>query len=155
PTAAVTRALSDGQLDGKVPWLYQTSVGVLNASAPPRDQAQAHFRQALEAAYGRDHAAQKPSGEKLDQAANALTALYHRNVYPDMNLTWNNYRSQIGHGGPDPGKFKGQCFRCHAGDHKTAEGQELSSKCELCHEVVAKDELLNDLPDELKPFLRL
>ncbi|HXI60295.1 MAG TPA: NapC/NirT family cytochrome c, partial [Polyangia bacterium] len=155
PTAAVTRALSDGQLDRKVPWLYQTSVRVLKAATPSRDQAQAHFRQALEAAYGRDHAAQTPSGEKLDQAATALTALYHRNVYPDMNLTWSNYRSQIGHGGPDPGKFKWQCFRCHAGDHKTAEGQELSSKCELCHEVVAKDELPGDLPDEIKPFLRL
>jgi hypothetical protein len=126
------------------------------ASAPPsRDLAEVHYRHALEASYGRDHAQQKPPAEKLDGAARALAALYHRNVYPRMNLTWNHYPSLIGHGGPDPGTTKAQCFRCHAGDHLTADGQELSSKCELCHEVVAKDELPADLPDELRPLLRL
>jgi hypothetical protein len=90
----------------------------------------------------------------LEAAAQGLAALYRRNVYPAMNLTWNNYPSQMGHGGPDPGDTKTQCFRCHAGDRHTADGQELSAKCELCHEIVAKDELPQDLPDEIRPLLR-
>jgi len=155
PEEAVTRALADGRLDRKVPWLYQVGVGVLKTSTPPRDQADAQLRAALDAAYTRDHAAQKPAADKLDAAARALAALYRRNVYPEMRLTWNNYPSEIGHGGADPGSTKAQCFRCHNSDHQTADGQELSSKCELCHEVVAKDELPADLPDELKPLLRL
>jgi nitrate/TMAO reductase-like tetraheme cytochrome c subunit len=155
PEAAVTRALKDGDLDRKIPWLHAVSVGVLEGATPPREQAETAFRQALETAYGRDHAAQKPSSEGLDQAARTLAGLYRRNVYPGMKLSWNTYPSQIGHGGPDPGEFKGQCFRCHSGDHRTADGQELSSKCESCHEVVAKDELPEDLPDELRPLLHL
>ena len=96
-----------------------------------------------------------PAATALDQAAGGLAGLYLRNVYPSMNLSWNNYPSQMGHGGPDPGASKAQCFRCHAGDHRTADGQELSSKCESCHEVVLKDELPDDLPDEIKPLFRL
>jgi hypothetical protein len=150
----VTRALTEGQLDRDVPWLYQASVRVLKTATPPRDQAVVHFRQALEAQYGADHAGQKPPAPGLDGAARTLAALYHRNIYPDMKLTWGTYTSQIGHGGPDPGAFKGQCFRCHAGDHQTSDGQVLSNKCEVCHEVVAKDELPKDLPEDLLPLLR-
>jgi hypothetical protein len=155
PADAVARALADGRLDRKVPWLYQVGVGVLAGAAPPRARAESELRAALDAAYARDHAAQKPAAAKLDETARALAALYLRNVYPEMNLRWNTYASEIGHGGPDPGDTKAQCFRCHSSDHKTAKGEELSSKCELCHEVVAKDELPADLPDEIRPLLRL
>jgi hypothetical protein len=155
PEVAVTRAFTEGRLDRKVPWLYGVGVRALATAAPARDQAQGYFRAALDAGYARDHAAQKPAGPALDEAAHTLAGLYLRNIYPAMNLSWNNYPSQIGHGGPDPGNVKSQCFRCHSGDHRTAAGQELSSKCELCHEVVAKDELPTDLPDELRPLLHL
>ena len=155
PDNAVTRALADGRLDRKVPWLHAVATGVLEREKPAREQAEAHFRQALADSYTRSHAQEMPTAETLNQAARGLTDLYRRNVYPAMNLSWNNYPSQMGHGGPDPGNSKAQCFRCHAGDHRTADGQELSSKCELCHEVVLKDELPADLPDEIKPLLRL
>jgi NapC/NirT cytochrome c family, N-terminal region len=155
PENAVTQALADGRLDRKVPWLYQVGVRVLQAGTPPRDQAEAQFHRALEAGYDHDHPQQKPSAQALDQAARGLAALYQRNVYPVMQLSWNKYPSEMGHGGPDPGNSKAQCFRCHSGDHLTADGQELSSKCGLCHEVVAKDERPEDLPDELRPLLRL
>jgi hypothetical protein len=72
-----------------------------------------------------------------------------------MKLSWNRYPSNIGHNGPDPGDTRTQCFRCHAGDRQTADGRELSGKCESCHEVVAKDELPADLPDEIRPLLHL
>ena len=155
PENAVTRALADGRLDRKVPWLHKVAASVLEREKPPRDQAETHFRKALVDNYTREHAQEMPAAAALDQAATGLADLYRRNVYPSMNLSWNNYPSQMGHGGPDPGASKAQCFRCHAGDHHTADGQELSSKCELCHEVVLKDELPADLPDEIKPLLRL
>lgn len=155
PEAAVTRALVEGRLDRKIPWLYAVSAGVLASATPPRDGARAYFRRALETSYAQSHAAQKPPAQALDQSADALAALYLRNVYPDMNLKWGNYRSRIGHGGADPGNTKAQCFRCHSGEHRTADGQELSGKCEFCHEIVAKDELPADLPDEIQPLFHL
>ena len=125
----MTRALVDGQLDRKIPWIYAVSTGVLASATPPRDGAKAYFRQALETSYGQAHAAQKPPAQALDQSADTLAALYLRNVYPDMKLNWGNYRSRIGHGGPNPGNTKAQCFRCHSGEHRTADAHRGSA----CH----------------------
>jgi len=155
PEAAVEKALASGRLDRSLPWIKQVAVGVLKAESPPRAEAERQFRRALGQAYERDHANAVPSSEKLDQAARGLAALYRRNVYPEMRLAWNNYPSNIGHNGPDPGNFKGQCFRCHDGEHATADGKVIPSKCELCHDVMAKDEVPKDLPDEIRPFLHL
>jgi hypothetical protein len=152
PENAVNRALARGLLDRKVPWLRKTALAVLAGATPPRESATEYFRKALEEGYRREHPAQVPAAASLDAAARALGALYRRNVYPAMKLSWNQYPSNIGHGGPDPGDTKAQCFRCHAGDHKTADGREISSKCESCHEVIAKDELPDDLPDEIRPL---
>lgn len=155
PEVAVNRALVEGTLDRTVPWLRKIARGVLEAGHPARAEAELQFRRALDEAYRREHPEAIPATEKLDAAARGIAALYRRNVYPDMNLTWNNYPSNIGHGGPDPGNFKGQCFRCHDGDHQTKEGKAISNKCEVCHEVIAKGELPKDLPDEIQPFLHL
>lgn len=155
PENAIDRALTEGLLDRGVPWLHQLGLAALKSGAPSHDEADAYFLAALQQGYERDHPAQKPAVDKLAASARGLATLYRRNVYPKMNLTWNNYRSNIGHGGPDPGSAKSECFRCHSGDHKTKDGRELSSKCESCHEVIAKDELPQDLPDEIRPFLHL
>ena len=156
PEAAVTRALVEGRLDRKIPWLYAVSAGVLASATPPARWREGVLpRTRWRPVTRTSHAAQKPPAQALDQSADALAALYLRNVYPDMNLKWGNYRSRIGHGGADPGNTKAQCFRCHSGEHRTADGQELSGKCEFCHEIVAKDELPADLPDEIRPLFHL
>jgi nitrate/TMAO reductase-like tetraheme cytochrome c subunit len=155
PTAAINRAFTMGLLDRGVPWLHQMGLAALKDATPPRDQAEAYFQTALERGYGREHPAQRPAADKLAAASRGLATLYRRNVFPEMKVTWNSYRSNIGHGGPDPGAAKTECFRCHSGDHKTKDGRELSSKCESCHEVIAKDELPEDLPDEIRGFLHL
>jgi hypothetical protein len=154
PESAINKGLREGLLDGSVPWLHQMGLLALKSGAPPRAQAEEFFQAALEQGYGREHAAQKPAADKLEASARGLATLYRRNVYPAMQVTWNTYRSNMGHGGPDPGKAKSECFRCHSGDHKTKDGRDLSSKCESCHEMIAKDELPDDLPDEIRPFLR-
>lgn len=155
PESAINHGLTEGLLDRGVPWLHQIGVEVLKSASPPRDQAESYFKGALDEAYGRAHPAQRPAADKLEAAAKGLATLYRRNVYPAMKVTWNTYRSNLGHGGPDPGNAKTECFRCHSGDHKTKDGKELSSKCEGCHEVIAKDEIPGDLPDEIRPFLHL
>jgi len=152
---AIERALADGRLDRSVPWLHEVAREVLKDAAPARDEAETFFLGRLEASYTRLHAAEKPTADVLATAAKGLAALYKRNVYPSMNLTWDTYPTQMGHGGADPGNVKTQCFRCHSGDYKTAAGEEIPAKCELCHEVVVKDELPADLPDEIRPLLQL
>src|SRR5581483_5010423 len=137
PERAVNRGFTQGILDRKIPWLRQMGLAALTGAKPNRDDAAAFFRKALDEKYTQAHAAQKPAPAALDGAAEGLAALYRRNVYPNMNIDWGQYASNIGHGGPDPGNTRVQCFRCHSGNHQTADGRELTSKCESCHEVIA------------------
>ena len=72
-----------------------------------------------------------------------LVAIYDRNVFPSMKVTWGTYPNNIGHMAY-PG-----CFRCHDGSHTSKSGKTLSNDCSLCHNLLATDEthpnVLNDL----------
>jgi hypothetical protein len=46
-------------------------------------------------------------GTDIQSAAVALSAIYGRNVFPDLRVTWGTYPSNLGHM-----DFPG-CFRCH------------------------------------------
>lgn len=46
---------------------------------------------------------------QVEQAARTLVAIYSRNVFPSMKVTWGTYPDNIGHM-DYPG-----CFRCHDG----------------------------------------
>ena len=72
-----------------------------------------------------------------------------------MNLTWNGYPSQIGHGGPDPGSDQGPVLPLPRWRPPHGRRRGALLEVRICHEVVAKDELPEDLPDELRPLLHL
>ena len=61
-------------------------------------------------------------------------AIYLRNVFPEMKVTWGTYPNNIGHE-----DFLG-CFRCHDDQHKRADGRTVTQDCEACHAIVAQDE---------------
>jgi hypothetical protein len=71
---------------------------------------------------------------EIQAAGAALLAIYQRNVFPDLKVTWGAYLNNLGHV-DTPG-----CFRCHDGGHSTAAGQTISQDCDICHKVVAVDE---------------
>ena len=72
-----------------------------------------------------------------------MQAIYLKNVFPSMKLTWGSHPYNLGHD-ESPG-----CFRCHDGNHKTASGKFISSDCDSCHQLLAQEEkepkILKDL----------
>ena len=60
-----------------------------------------------------------------------------------MKVTWGTYPSNLGHM-DSPG-----CFRCHDGDHVSADGRSIPNDCSTCHDLLAVDEkdpkILSDL----------
>jgi nitrate/TMAO reductase-like tetraheme cytochrome c subunit len=142
PQDAVDRAIFAEALDSKVPYLAAVASGLLGQAAAPRDGAEAWFQSALAAAYKTDHPEVKPDPAALAQAANTLSRLYLRNVYPAMNLTWKRHFSNTGHraeGLDNPG-----CFRCHDGARVATlpdgRKKKLSQSCDMCHTGLAFDE---------------
>jgi len=71
----------------------------------------------------------------ISQASAEIAAIYNRNVFPDLKVTWGTYPNNLGHT-----DFPG-CFRCHDGSHSTADRKTtITQDCNTCHEPLAVEE---------------
>jgi len=141
----VDAALLAGRLDARLPYLRREAVKALRADYPAKEAAAAGLRQALAAFY----AGQPPSGAErgalVDAAAAELAAIWGRNVWPQMKITWGTYPTLLGHE-QSPG-----CFRCHDGEHATRDGKVISNDCGLCHSILAEGEKDPAILKQLSP----
>ena len=71
---------------------------------------------------------------ELKNASDAVQAIYLRNVFPEMKITWGTYVNNLGHT-----DFPG-CFRCHDGDHVSADGRSIPNDCSTCHNLIVVEE---------------
>jgi hypothetical protein len=63
-----------------------------------------------------------------------VLAIYNRNVFPDLKVSWGTYPNNLGHT-----DFPG-CFRCHDGSHATTDRKAIKQDCDVCHQPLAMDE---------------
>ena len=135
PDRAVDRALADGQIAASLPFVKKTGAALIQADYPSDAEAAQKIPAGLTAFYAQtypDVAAKR--GAEIQAAGAALLAIYQRNVFPDLKVTWGTYLNNLGHV-DSPG-----CFRCHDGGHATAAGQAITQDCDTCHKAVAVDE---------------
>ena len=134
PAAAVDKALRLNRIDPGLPFVKKVAVEALDAAKGDRGDLDAigrtmetHFRQSFGDAY-------ESNAPRVEQAINEVKAIYSRNVFPEMNVTWGTYINNIGHD-----QFPG-CFRCHDGSFSSADGKVINNDCTLCHNVLAMEE---------------
>ena len=53
---------------------------------------------------------------------------------PDMKLNWQTHPNNLGH------FYAPGCFRCHDGQHVSADGRVISKDCNQCHTVLSETE---------------
>ncbi len=141
---AIDEAMADGTPSPSLPFVHKQGLQLIQASYASQAEAGQKIVAGLDdfyrAQYPQVWAAQRPL---VDAAGKRLVAIYDRNVFPDMKVTWGTYPNNIGHMAY-PG-----CFRCHDGNHVAKDGKALSNDCSLCHNLLAVDEthpqVLNDL----------
>ena len=125
---AVDAAMAHDQISPKLPWVKRETVAALKENYPSREAATEAIARRLDEFYRANptdvYAQQK---DAIDRAVRTAQALYLRNVFPSMNVTWGTYANNIGHS-DSPG-----CFRCHDDNHKTKDGQVIRQDCDLCH----------------------
>ena len=127
PERAVDAAIASNVLP-RLPFVRREAVAALKAEYPDRDTAQREIARKLDAFYKSLPGDLMTSrGEEVARAARAVQAVYARNVFPKMKVTFGTYPSHLGHM-DTPG-----CFRCHGGEQKTKDGQTISQDCALCH----------------------
>ena len=135
PERAMDKALAVGNIAAGLPYVKKKSVELLKANYATSAEAAAQLPPALAAFYQQNYpdvyAARSPD---IQQAGQAVLAIYNRNVFPDLKVTWGTYPNNLGHT-----DFPG-CFRCHDGSHTTADGKTIAQDCTTCHQPLATEE---------------
>jgi PAS domain-containing protein len=132
PEVVVDRLLLDGRLPAALPQIKKVALAVLRREYATRPAAESGILAGLREYYRREYPDVAARDNDLLSAASTLyREAYASNIYPALKIGWNTYPSNLGHrAGPG-------CFRCHDGEHRTADGRVLPQDCDLCHAVLA------------------
>ena len=120
---AVDEAMVDGDPSPGLPFVHKEGLQLIQATYASQVEAGQKIAAGLDDFYRTQYpdvwTAQRA---QVDAArASRLVAIYDRNVFPIMKVTWGTYPNNIGHMAY-PG-----CFRCHDGSHTTKDGKTLSA----------------------------
>jgi nitrate/TMAO reductase-like tetraheme cytochrome c subunit len=135
PDQAVDQSLLSGRLDVSLPYLKQQSVAVLTVNYPSTGAALEGIARGLHNFYEAKYP-ELANRKQLEirNAVDEVQKIYQRTTFPEMRVNWETHPNNIGHF-----YFNG-CFRCHDGQHVSADGKVIPKDCETCHTVLAQQE---------------
>jgi hypothetical protein len=144
PDTAVDKQMSLGRISADLPYIKKKAVELLKVNYPDRDMARHRITDALTNFYRTNYPeidrAQRAS---VEQSGEEIAAIYLRNIFPDMRVTWGTHPDNLGH------TASLGCFRCHDGSHTSAAGQTITNDCSACHQIIVSGEnnpkILTDL----------
>jgi hypothetical protein len=135
PERAIDKALAFGEIPSGLPFIKKEGVQLLKTDYRTSEDAAEKLPAGLINYYRQNYPeiyASRPGDIRL--AAKTVLAIYNRNVFPDLKVTWGTYPNNLGHT-----DFPG-CFRCHDGSHTTRDGTAITQDCTACHQPLAMDE---------------
>ena len=125
PDIAVDLAIALGQIDRTLPFIKKHAVEALTQRYATRTEGLEKIATKLASYY--------PGDARARQAINEVQRIYRQNFFPEMKANWKVYPDDIGH------RNWAGCFRCHDGQHKTADGKKtITNDCNACHVILAQ-----------------
>lgn len=124
PDSAVNLALSLGQIDRTLPWIKTNAVYALTRPYRNDTEAREGIATLLDERY--------PNDPRINQVIPVVQRIYADNFFPEMKSDWKAYPDNIGH------MLWPGCFRCHDGNHKSADGKVITASCNACHTILAQ-----------------
>jgi nitrate/TMAO reductase-like tetraheme cytochrome c subunit len=135
PERALDRGLAIGEIPVTLPFIKKKGLELLKTSYSTSKEANDKLPAALVGFYRQDYPdIYARRTQDVQNAGQAILAIYNRNVFPEMKVTWGTYANNLGHM-----DFPG-CFRCHDGSHTSSDGKTITQDCNTCHEPLAMDE---------------
>jgi hypothetical protein len=133
---ALDRAIALGQVPVSLPFIKKQGLAALQASYSSNAEATRRIADGIDQYYRQAHPdVYEKRRRDVAAAAQAVAAVYNRNVFPDLQVTWGTYPNNLGHV-DSPG-----CFRCHDGSHTSPESKDaISADCAACHQILADGE---------------
>jgi hypothetical protein len=135
PDRALDKAMNAGQISAGLPFAKKKALEILKTNYTTRDEAARRIPEAFAQYYRESQPAvwaQRQS--EVTSSGQAVLAIWNRNIFPDMNVTWGRYPVNIGHT-----DFPG-CFRCHDAAHNAKDGSSITQDCNACHNLLSMDE---------------
>lgn len=133
PDLAVDRAFVAGRLDRSLPFLKREMVRLLSAPYPSTAKALEAIATGLADFYQDKYPSlYAHKGPALEGAIAQAQEIYRSNFFPEMGVDWRTHPDNIGH------LYYRGCFRCHDGQHVSADGRVISKACEICHSIIGQ-----------------
>ncbi len=144
PERAVDLQMSEGRISPELPFIKKKAVEVLHAEYSDRETGRQRIIATLTDFYRTSYPdVYRNQRALVDTSAQQVAAIYLRNIFPEMKVAWGVHPNNIGHE-----DFPG-CFRCHDGNHTSADGKTITQDCSACHNILAMEEqnpkILSDL----------
>ena len=128
PDVAVDSALSRNVISATLPWVKTIAVNTLSRDFLTSEAAHDAIRKDVLAFYDEKYPdLAKARASDIEGVVAGVTAIFDRNVFPKMGVSWKTYPTNIGH------RNSAGCFRCHDGRHVSADGKVLTHECKACH----------------------
>jgi nitrate/TMAO reductase-like tetraheme cytochrome c subunit len=135
PDQSVDQALLARRIDSSLPFIKQEAVTVLAATYKTNDEALRSIASGLQGFYQTKYPDVAKSKQlEIRNAVAEIQQIYSRTTFPDMKLNWQTHPNNLGHY-----YFPG-CFRCHDGQHVSADGRVISKDCNQCHSLMSETE---------------
>jgi len=134
PDRALDKAFAEKRISTELPFLKKKAVELLKAEYKDQGDAAAKIPVAVAEYYRTTYPEIfKHKRAQVDAAGEVVKAIYMRNVFPEMKITWGTHPNNIGH------EEAVGCFRCHDGTHTAADGKVIKGDCDTCHTILAQD----------------
>ena len=135
PDQAVDQALLARRLDVSLPFVKQQAVAVLTGTYATTDAAVQAIANGLNSFYESKYPdVAKTKQLEIRNAVDEVQQIFRRTTFPEMKLNWETHPNNLGHF-----YFSG-CFRCHDGQHVSADGKVVSKDCTQCHTLMSETE---------------
>jgi nitrate/TMAO reductase-like tetraheme cytochrome c subunit len=146
PDQAVDQALLARRLDVSLPFLKAQAVTVLTGTYATTDAAVQAIANGLNSFYESKYPeVAKTKQLEIRNAVEEVQQIFRRTTFPEMKLNWQTHPNNLGHF-----YFSG-CFRCHDGQHVSADGKVVSKDCTQCHTLMSETEGTTSLASTAAP----
>ncbi|HTW57177.1 MAG TPA: NapC/NirT family cytochrome c [Terriglobales bacterium] len=135
PDLSVDQSLLARRLDVSLPFIKQQSVTVLTGTYATTDEAMRGIASGLQDFYEKKYPdLAKTKQLEIRGAVTEVQQIFKRTTFPEMKLNWQTHPNNLGH------FYYTGCFRCHDGQHVSADGKIISKDCNQCHTLMSETE---------------
>ncbi len=128
PNSTINKYIAANMIDRTLPYIKSIGVQTLDNFVRSRETSYDDIKSYIWNFYKTNYPEIAISKkDAINRTISQLNKIYLRNYFPNMNVNWKDFQSNIGHM-QSPG-----CYRCHDGKHVSNDGKVISQDCNICH----------------------